>query len=43
MNYLTLRELTYLIKSTIDSTLPDEYRVTSAKLTNKVVSLIVEL
>jgi exodeoxyribonuclease VII large subunit len=29
MDYLTLRELTYLIKSTIDSTLPDEYWVTA--------------
>jgi exodeoxyribonuclease VII large subunit len=28
MDYLTLRELTYLIKSTIDSTLPDECWVT---------------
>src|SRR4030067_2444441 len=28
MDYLTLRELTYLIKSTIDLTLPDEYWVT---------------
>jgi exodeoxyribonuclease VII large subunit len=27
VDYLTLRELTYLIKSTIDSTLPDEYWV----------------
>src|SRR3989304_5485262 len=29
MDYLTLRELTFLIKSTIDSTLPDEYWVTA--------------
>jgi exodeoxyribonuclease VII large subunit len=29
MDYLTLRQLTYLIKSTIDSTLPDEYWVTA--------------